>query len=144
VQNYTAVGIQHILVPEPSRYLADRFVSVNIAVPPVEAVLRIAPRELLPALRAAFPMGVFELSFVPQAIRGFVHHFYPAYDIPMVELVRRWQSKGKPLTKGDKPPEPADRSAHELALQPTKNGAKIGMLGWGFPDPLRRGSDALQ
>lgn len=92
-QNYTSVGIQHILLPEPTRFLADRFVAVNIPVPPIETVLKISSRELLPALCNVFPLSTFEISFVPQAIRSFVHHFYPAYDMPLVAYVRR-KAKG--------------------------------------------------
>lgn len=94
-QTYRSVGVQHVLVPEPTRYLADRFVAVNIPAPPVEAILRVSSRELLPALEAAFPLDTFEISFVPQAIRSFVHHFYPAYGDPVVDFVQRLQSPGK-------------------------------------------------
>jgi hypothetical protein len=31
---------------------------------------------------------VFEISFVPQAIRSFVHHFYPAYWYPLADYVK--------------------------------------------------------
>jgi hypothetical protein len=86
---YRSVGIQHILVPEPTRYLADRFVAVNIQVPPIEAILRISATELMPALAVVFPLDEFEISFVPQAIRSFVHHFYPAYGDPVVEYVAK-------------------------------------------------------
>jgi hypothetical protein len=41
------------------------------------------------ALTKAFPLDVFEISYVPQAIRSFVHHFYPAYSAPMVDYVKR-------------------------------------------------------
>lgn len=88
LQNYTSVGKQHLLMPEPTRYVADRFVSINIPVPPVETILRISSRELLPALNASFPLDVFEISLLPQAIRSFVHHFYPAYGFPMVQYVK--------------------------------------------------------
>ena len=32
-QDYVPVGLQHILVPEPVRYLSDRLVAVNVQVP---------------------------------------------------------------------------------------------------------------
>jgi len=103
LQNYTNVGIQYVLLPEPTRYLGDRFVSVNIAVPPVETVLRISPAELHPALGEIFPLDVFEISFVPQAIRSFVHHFYPAYGVPLVSYAKRLEqlAEGLPV----EPPE---------------------------------------
>jgi hypothetical protein len=84
------------LLPEPTRYLADRFVANNIPVPPVETVLKISSRELYPALRTAFPLDEFEISFIPQAIRSFVHHFYPAYGFPLVDYVKELQSRGLP------------------------------------------------
>lgn len=97
LQNYTTVGIQHLLLPEPTRYLGDRFVSVNIAVPQVETVLRLSPSELLPALEKVFPLDVFEISFVPQAIRSFVHHFFPAYGLPFVVYVKNLEREAKGL-----------------------------------------------
>ena len=68
-QKYQSVGIQHILLPEPLRYLNDRFVSTNIGVPPTEAIVRISSEELLPALNTTFPLDVFQISLVPQAVR---------------------------------------------------------------------------
>lgn len=119
LQNYTTVGIQHVLLPEPTRYLGDRFVSVNIAVPPVETLLRISPAQLHPALEEVFPLDVFEISFVPQAIRSFVHHFYPAYGIPLPAYVKRLEltAKGLPLESLETQIEPV--------LVPV-NGAKAG------------------
>jgi hypothetical protein len=68
-ERYQSVGIQHLLLPEPLRYLNDRFAVVNIGVPETDSIVRISSRELLPALDAAFPMDVFQISFVPQAVR---------------------------------------------------------------------------
>ena len=84
-----------------TRYLTDRFLTVSIAVPPVRSILRISGRELYPALVAAFPLDVFEISYVPQAIRGFVHHFYPAYGFPLVEYVRLLEERAEPLLVRD-------------------------------------------
>lgn len=100
-QSYGSVGIQHILLPEATRYLTDRFLTVSIAVPPVRSILRISGHELYPALVAAFPLDVFEISYVPQAIRGFVHHFYPAYGFPLVEYVRLLEERAEPLLVRD-------------------------------------------
>jgi hypothetical protein len=103
-QTYTCVGVQHILLADPTRYLADRFVAVNIPVPPVETVLRIShARELYPALVSVFPLDVFEISFIPQAIRSIVHHFYPAYGFPLVDYVKELQrqSSGLPERRGE-------------------------------------------
>ena len=87
-QTYVAAGIQHVLVPEPTRYLADRFVAVNIPVPPTEALVQLNADELLPALEKVFPLDEFEISFVPTAVRSFVHHFYPAYGSPFADYVK--------------------------------------------------------
>jgi hypothetical protein len=87
-QAYYSVGVQHILLPEPTRYLADRFAAVNIPVPPVESVVRLSSEELQAVLTTIFPLDVFEISFVPQAIRSFVHHFYPAYWYPLADYVK--------------------------------------------------------
>mmetsp|Transcript_30768 Transcript_30768/g.46662 ORF Transcript_30768/g.46662 Transcript_30768/m.46662 type:complete len:779 (+) Transcript_30768:208-2544(+) len=95
-QNYTSIGIQHVLLPEPVRYLSDRLVSVNIQVPPIDSVLRLSAKELLPALNSSFPLDVFGISFVPAAIRSFVHHFYPAYGFPIVEFGETKQRKVVP------------------------------------------------
>ena len=84
-QGYTGVGVQHLLLPEPTRYLTDRLVSVNIAIPPVYSVVQLNSREILPALKETFPLDEFSISFVPAALRSFIHHFYPAYTSPFVE-----------------------------------------------------------
>ena len=85
-QGYTGVGVQHLLLPEPTRYLTDRLVSVNIAIPPVYSVVQLNSREILPALKETFPLDEFSISFVPAAIRSFVQHFYPAYTSPFVDF----------------------------------------------------------
>eukprot|EP00978_Attheya_sp_CCMP212_P016067 scaffold41806_cov49-Attheya_sp.AAC.4 len=88
-QNYTHVGVQHLILPEPLRYLTDRLVSVNTGVPPIDSVIRISSNEFFPALASTFPLDVFSISFVPTAIRSFVHHFYPAYAVPLVEFTNK-------------------------------------------------------
>lgn len=94
-QNYTTVGTPFLLLPDPTRYLADRYFSVNIPVPAVETILRLSPHEVLPALGSLFVLDVFELSLLPQAIRGFVHHFFPAYDNPLIDYTRRLAQNSK-------------------------------------------------
>ena len=84
-QGYTGVGIQHLLLPEPTRYISDRLVSVNIAIPPVYSVVQLNSVELLPALSLLFPLDEFSISFVPAALRSFVQHFYLAYVSPFVD-----------------------------------------------------------
>mmetsp|Transcript_20072 Transcript_20072/g.55873 ORF Transcript_20072/g.55873 Transcript_20072/m.55873 type:complete len:125 (-) Transcript_20072:1489-1863(-) len=68
-QNYRSIGIQHLLLPDPLRYVNDRFISTNIGVPPVDDIVRVSPDELLPAINATFPMDVFQISYIPQAVR---------------------------------------------------------------------------
>ena len=96
-QNYTTVGVPHIMLPEPTRYLADRFVSVNVPVPAIEAIVKVSPCQLHALLDETFPLRVFEISYLPQALRGFVHHFYPAYDEPIVDFVKRLERRSKGL-----------------------------------------------
>jgi Lipase (class 3) len=102
-QSYASVGVQHIILPEPTRYLADRFLAVNIPVPPVETIVQISSDELYLALATIFPLDVFEVSYIPQAIRSFVHHFYPAYGFPLVDYVKELQrrSRGLPERKSE-------------------------------------------
>lgn len=85
-QDYRSVGEQFLLLPEPIRYLTDRLVSVNTAVPEIDDVYSISSRELLPALAEVFTLETLQISLVPVAIRSFIHHFYPAYDAPFVEF----------------------------------------------------------
>jgi len=85
-QNYRSIGEQFLLLPESIRYLADRLVSVNIAVPEIDVVYSISTRELLPALSEVFTLETLQISLVPVAIRSFVHHFYPAYGEPFVSI----------------------------------------------------------
>lgn len=104
-QNYTSVGVQHILLPDSVRYLSDRFVAANINVPPVEHILRISSNELLPGLDKNFPLDTFRISFVPAAIRGFIHHFYPAYGFPVVDFANKKlkrQAVSKKVNDGEK------------------------------------------
>jgi len=92
---YQSVGIQHILLPEPLRYLNDRFISVNVGVPPVNAIVRISPEELLPALDLTFPLDTFQVSLVPQAVRSFQHHFYPAYESSISGFAKKIKDEEK-------------------------------------------------
>jgi Lipase (class 3) len=118
-QTYRSVGVQHVLIPEPTRYLADRFVGVNVQVPPVATLLRISSSELLPALQLVFPLDVFEISFVPQAIRSFVHHFYPAYGFPLVDYAKRLES---PASVDSNNNNKSPSSLQELSLDDQANG----------------------
>ncbi len=78
-QDYASTGIQHLMMPDTGRYLADRLVNVNINAYEVDEVLRVSSDELYDSLEHAFPLDTFQLSLVPTAIRSFVHHFFPAY-----------------------------------------------------------------
>jgi len=84
--SFESVGVQHVMLPEPTRYLTDRLVGANLAVPPIDTVVRISSAELLPALVRTHPLDTFAISFVPAALRSFIHHFYPAYVDSFVEF----------------------------------------------------------
>jgi hypothetical protein len=88
-QNYISVGEQYLLLPEPTRYLTDRLVSVNIQVPEIDTIMQISSREILPALNEVFTLDTFTISYVSVAIRSFVHHFYPAYGSPIVDFANK-------------------------------------------------------
>mmetsp|Transcript_20957 Transcript_20957/g.24921 ORF Transcript_20957/g.24921 Transcript_20957/m.24921 type:complete len:634 (-) Transcript_20957:364-2265(-) len=97
VQDYESVGTQHLLLPDPSRYLTDRLLTVNVGAPPLEEVIRISPGELYAALEEIFPLDTFKISFVPAAIRSFIHHFYPAYEQGLTGYVEKETAKGKDI-----------------------------------------------
>ena len=78
-QEYTSIGIQHLLMPSRARFLSDRIMTVNVNAYPVDEVLRVSSTELYSALEETFPLDVFSISLVPTAIRSFIHHFFPAY-----------------------------------------------------------------
>lgn len=84
-----SVGEQFLLLPEPIRYLTDRLVSVNTAVPPISEIMQVSSRELLPSLNEVFKLDTFTISYVSVAIRSFVHHFYPAYGSPFVDYANK-------------------------------------------------------
>jgi hypothetical protein len=117
-QQYQSIGIQHLLLPEPLRYLNDRFVAANAGVPPTVAIVRISSTELLPALNATFPLDVYQISLIPQAVRryvryynylsqlflpnyrstdisvsSFLHHFYPAYELTIANYAAKVEKK---------------------------------------------------
>ena len=88
-QEYNHIGLQHLLLPDPGRYLTDRLLSVNVAAYEVEEVVRISTDDLFDALKETFPLDVFQISFVPAALRSFIHHFYPAYAPPLAKYVEK-------------------------------------------------------
>ena len=51
VQDYEPVGVQHLLLPDPSRYLTDRLITVSINDLPLEEVILISSVELYSALK---------------------------------------------------------------------------------------------
>ena len=63
------------LIPHCSR----RFASVQVNVPEVGSCASISSSNLLPFLYERFPLDEFSISFVPAALRSFIHHFWPAY-----------------------------------------------------------------
>lgn len=78
-----------MLLPEPTRYLTDRLVSVNTQVPEIDNIMQISSCEILPALNEVFTLDTFTISYVSVAIRSFVHHFYPAYGPPIADYAEK-------------------------------------------------------
>lgn len=101
-QKYEHVGLQHIILPEPARFLSDRFVNVNVNIPAVDEIVRVSPDELYTALESLFPLDVFELSYLTSGIRGFLHHFFPAYDLPLVQYAQKVSKKSTIQTLQEK------------------------------------------
>jgi len=87
-QKYVAVGMQHIVLPAPSSYLKDSLAPMQLDMDPVETVLALPSRELLPALAENFPLDEFSISLVPAAIRSIKYHSPPAYSDPVRDFVR--------------------------------------------------------
>ena len=82
-QKLQSVGKQYIMLPPVTQYLSDRFAAVNVNVPEVDSVMTMSSDELLPSLYETFPLDEFSISFVPAALRSFIHHFHPAYTLPI-------------------------------------------------------------
>ena len=101
-QKFEHVGLQHIILPEPTRYLSDRFVNVNVNIPAVDEIVRVSPDELYTALKTIFPLDVFELSYLTSGIRGFLHHFFPAYDLPLVQYAQKVSKRSNIQTLQEK------------------------------------------
>jgi len=95
VQDYESIGIQHLLLPDRNRYITDRLLNVNIGAPPLEEVIRISSVELYSALEDIFPLDTFSISFLPTAIRSFIHHFFPAYEEGLKNYVKKETVKEK-------------------------------------------------
>jgi hypothetical protein len=117
-RRYQSVGTQHLLMPEPLRYLNDRFFSVNVGVPPTEAIVRVSSTELLPALNSTFPLDVFQISLIPQAVRSFLHHFYPAYDSTIAGYAAKVTKQAR-QTSTQKKAETVKKTALKEVDQPT-------------------------
>ena len=131
------------MLPSPTRYLADRFVAVNIPVPPVASILRISSKEIYPALEAVFPLDVFEISYIPQAIRSFVHHFYPAYGFPLIDFVKELQRQSQGLPERSSEFAFSEKDFVEsTAVAAATNGVKSGNdIDWGQAVAWLKGSE---
>lgn len=57
--------------------------------PPIESIVQVSSHELLPALNEIFKLDTFTISYVSVAIRSFIHHFYPAYGLPIAEYAKK-------------------------------------------------------
>lgn len=85
-QTYRPIGHQYLLLPEKSRFVSDRNVGWQIDVPRATTVAKLKCDQLHDVLTDIFPLDPFAISLLPAAIRSFVHHFYPAYSLPLVSL----------------------------------------------------------
>lgn len=98
----------------------DRFISVNVGVPPVEVIVRISPEQLLPALDITFPLDTFQVSLVPQAVRSFLHHFYPAYDSAISEYAIKISKKDDPVIQQQNDAEVNIDGNEKISFKPFK------------------------
>ena len=85
--------------------------------------------ELYTVLETVFPLDVFEVSFVPQAIRSFVHHFYPAYCNPIVE-------HAKELRKQERQYAARNNATKQLVVRPVERN-RIAVENGGTINPRR-------
>ena len=82
-----------------TQYLSDRFIAVSVAVPDVGAMAEMGSKDLLPFLYDAFPLDEFSISFVPAALRSFIHHFWPAYTTALGGLIEAAEESSSELEK---------------------------------------------
>jgi len=116
-QDFTSIGVQHLLMPDPGRYLTDRLLTVNVNAYPVDEVLRVSSDELYDALTVAFPLDIFSISLVPTAIRSFIHHFFPAYAEGFEAYITKEQKKMKSDDSGATIPLPGDTSPNKSEVK---------------------------
>ena len=116
-QEYTSIGIQHLLMPSRARFLSDRIMTVNVNAYPVDEVLRVSSTELYSALEETFPLDVFSISLLPTAIRSFVHHFSPAYMDGFGHYVKKKENRNKNKSK-DKKKTKAENERKRNLLKP--------------------------
>lgn len=88
-QSYRPIGHQYLLLPEKSRFVSDRNVGWQIDVPKATSVAKLKCDQLHDVLTDIFPLDPFAISLLPAAVRSFVHHFYPAYSLPLVALAAK-------------------------------------------------------
>ena len=101
---FAPTGVQYLIMPDETRYLADRIFSLIVDVPEPAALVKVDPTNLPLALDAAFPLDDFSISLLPAALRSFVHHFHPAYSLPLLALLEGAEAgevDATPTTKAD-------------------------------------------
>jgi len=76
-----------LLLPDRASFVRDRILATSVQISPTTAIARLPATQLLSALNYGFPLDEFTISFVPAALRSFVHHFHPAYTIPLNNFV---------------------------------------------------------
>ncbi len=116
-QDYTSIGVQHILMSDRGRFLSDRLLAVDINAFPVDDVLRVSSKELYGVLEEVFPLNVFSISVVPTAIRSFVHHFVPAYADGFDMYIKKKQNNSKKSAPVAVEPPKQTSSSHNILNQ---------------------------
>jgi len=99
---FVHIGTPHLILPEKSRYVTDRLVGVNVAIPPIESIVQLKSQQFFELLDNKFPLDEFSISYVSVAVRSFVHHFHPAYGIAMETYVSSRDGTDNDLTVNKK------------------------------------------
>merc|ERR1712151_593800 len=115
------------LLPEPTRYITDRLISIDISVPPLDTVLTVPlnGRKFLYFLNQFFPLTTWGVSTVPVALRSFIHHFYPAYNSTLNDFVDASKNKKTILKK--------ETTTNAAAVMKENNNNNERSLSFSFP-----------
>ena len=86
---YHPIGVQHIMLPSPSRYFVDKTVTLNLGVPRIAKILTVSSTELLPALNTHFPLDPSCISVLPGLLRSLLHHSPDSYKAPIGDYLEK-------------------------------------------------------